>query len=112
MNPVFVLTNMKLINECSKNTIFLLGDMSNLDFKVDSKAQLNNNIPKCKLRYTLFPPPQTGRPSIPKALHQIWACQLRAHAMLLAAFAKRFDCSILATADDDRQSSPSLPAAI
>ena len=36
MNPEFIFANMKLINECLQNTIFILGDMSNLDSKVDS----------------------------------------------------------------------------
>ena len=36
MNPYFVFANMKLINKCLQNTIFILGDMSNLDSKVDS----------------------------------------------------------------------------
>ena len=36
MNPDFLIANMKLINECLQNTIFILGDMSNLDSKVDS----------------------------------------------------------------------------
>ena len=41
MNPDFLIANMKLINECLQNTIFILGDMSNLDSKVDlTKAKV------------------------------------------------------------------------